>query len=167
MTLDGAPVLVLGTGETASELATRLREAGARVQGAATLEPALLDAVGAEHRAVRAVVCAGSFEDDAGALALVHAVRAVHQRLGAWPRSGVAVFDAPSADPAARARRAVARTLTAYAAAHLAFEDVRLNAVVAEAPGSLVRRRVSGAVMALLSGWLDAVRGQTLEIGDR
>lgn len=67
-----------------------------------------------------------------------------------------------------RVGRAVCRTLVRYAAGHLAARDVRVNLVRAEGRrGPELAARTSRAALALASGWLDAVRGQELVIGDR
>jgi hypothetical protein len=76
----------------------------------------------------------------------------------------VALAPEPST-PATRVGYALAKTLMAYAAAHLSDSDVRLNLItLGSAPTALVLERAAQAALALSSGWLDAVRGQQLTI---
>lgn len=60
----------------------------------------------------------------------------------------------------------LARTLSVYATAHTADRDVRVNALaIARTIDDDTRDEIGGIVTALLSGLLDAVRGQTFELG--
>lgn len=77
----------------------------------------------------------------------------------------VALAPAPDT-PTKRLGHALAKTLVAYAAAHLSETDLRVNLVaLSSAPSQFVLQRAAQATLALCSGWLDAVRGQQLTIG--
>lgn len=93
-------------------------------------------------------------------------------------KQSLAVFSAPPRylipilyaehDSSARVGAALCRTLVRYAAGHVAGQDLRLNLVRAEGqPSPELANRAARAALALASGWLDAVRGQELVIGDR
>lgn len=109
----------------------------------------------------------GSMEANAEeAFELIHLIQETKRVLGAPPRYAVGIAPADAA-PGARVGRAIAKTLACYAAAHASELDLRVNVLSLEgAPSPRLYARASSASLALTSGWLDAVRGQELIIGE-
>ncbi|MCC7382730.1 MAG: hypothetical protein IT384_12920 [Deltaproteobacteria bacterium] len=133
---------------------------------------AVLDGIGREHRQLDAALVpltlAGSLDAVAEeAFLLVTLLQEAKARFGALPRYVVALAHARD-ERAAKVGAALTKTLAGYAAAHVTQEDTRVNVIRIEgAPSADLFARASRAALALTSGWLEAVRGQELVIGDR
>lgn len=191
--LAGRTVLVTdGTSPLAPALAEVFGSAGAEVvivsppgapgrDGPGRVEPAdlsraqgarlLLESLAREGRELEVILVplslSGPVElaSDAAFLPIT-LLRASLECLARPPRYLIPLIYEPDAHGTPPAR-AVARTLLRYAAGHLAGREPRLNSIWAQGPrGPELAARASRAALALSSGWLDAVRGQELVIGD-
>lgn len=133
---------------------------------------AVLDAIGQEHRQLDAAIVPLTLSGSLDAVAeeaflLVTLLQEAKARFGALPRYVVALAHARD-ERAAKVGAALTKTLSGYAAAHVSQEDTRVNVIRLEgAPSAELFARASRAALALASGWLEAVRGQELVIGDR
>lgn len=154
--LDGQHTMVLGGGSLAGLVAERIGSEGAWVvtaPRAADLGPDLRES--AEAAVVSLESVTPGADEAAAALDGVVALLVDNPRLR---RVVVLATEGPSAS--------LARTLAVYATAHTAERDLRINALtLPESSDATVREHLGDVVTALLSGLLDAVRGQTLELG--
>lgn len=151
--LAGLHAAVIGSGPLAGAMAERIGSEGARVVVAPTTE-ALAEAV-PEGAVVSLQDLRGGANEAAAALDGVVALLRDNPDLRRVVVIGV---EGPGAS--------LARTLSVYATAHTADRDVRINALsVARTIDDATRQALGGIVTALLSGLLDAVRGQTFELG--
>lgn len=148
--LHGRRVLMAGGGPCFPELRAALVEAGCALRESALplrcdepCEDLVFGLHGADERRGEAVL--GVFDL---ALAL-QKHRHAHDRL---PRRAIAIVG--------EAGRRVAGTLATYLTAHTAHDDLRINVIVARGPS----RAACDVTLALLSGLLDAARGQVFEV---
>lgn len=160
--LAGRRVLVTGDGAIARALRERLEGCGCGVQSArspaAAALPASVDAALVSLQSLAAApveVAAQIFE----IATLLQGAPGLRHVLVIVPTTG-----GPSVGPLAVR---LARTLAIYATVHTAEADVRINVLTIPArPDDETIVRVGDVCLVLVSGLLDAVRGQTLAIDD-
>lgn len=151
--LSGLHTAVIGGGAIAGAMAERIGSEGGHVIVAPTTAE-LVDGV-PEAALVSLQELRSGADEAAAALDGVIALLRDNPRLRRVVVIGV---EGPGAS--------LARTLSVYATAHTADRDVRINALsVARTIDDRTRDKIGGVVTALLSGLLDAVRGQTFELG--
>lgn len=150
--LSGLQAVVIGGGTLAGAMAERIGSEGARV----IVAPTTADLVDGVPEA--AVVSLQELRGGNEAASALDGVIALLRDNPGLRRVVVIGVEGPSAS--------LARTLSVYATAHTAGRDVRVNALsVARTIDEGARDEIGGIVTALLSGLLDAVRGQTFAIG--
>ena len=151
--LSGLKAVVIGGGALAGVVAERI----GREEGRVVVAPTTADLGGDVPEA--AVVSLQSLRGGANeAAAALDGVVALLRDNPGLRRVVVIGVEGPGAS--------LARTLSVYATAHTAGRDVRVNALsVANTLDDAARDKLGGIVTALLSGLLDAVRGQTFELG--
>ena len=154
--LSNVRAAVIGEGALAVDAVERIGAAGASIVVAPrveALESSERDAIDA------AIVTIQAFPADANeAAAALDGVISLLRQAPGLRRLVVIGVDGPGAS--------LARTLAVYATAHTVDRDVRINAlVVPPEPDDATRQRLAEVVTLMLSGLLDAVRGQTFAVG--
>jgi hypothetical protein len=100
----------------------------------------------------------------ANAFWLIESIQLCRQSSGRLPRYAIGLLPKTEAVDAVVVKAALG-SLTRYITSHLLYEDISIN-LISYVDTALGQKRAADAAWALMSGMLDTVRGQTLNITD-